>query len=79
MNRSELKKVIAECCNDVVFVYNGKKSGVTAEVHDSVPTFQVWHGNDTKEFSDVDVLMSDKFFSGKSIDELSEKVDFMFA
>ena len=76
MTREELRQVIVNCWNDVVFTYNDKASGVTSEVHDSVPTFQVWHGDDYKYYSDVDVLMADRFYSGKSINELIETVEF---
>ena len=79
LNKEKLKNIILECCNDVLFVYNGKNSGVTSEVQDSIPTFQVWHGSDVKEYSDVDTLMSDKFFGGKSIDDLLNTVNFTFA
>lgn len=79
LNKDKLRNIILECCNDVLFVYNGKKSGITSEVHDSVPTFQVWHGSNIKEYSDVDALMSDKFFGGKSVNELLDAVTFTFA
>ena len=79
MSITHLKNIIAECCNDVLFTYNGKKSGVTAEVEDSVPTFQVWHGSDIKEYSDVDVLMADKFFSGKSLNDLADELIAMYS
>lgn len=79
MKTADLKKIIMECCNDVLFVYDGKKSGITAEVQDSVPTFQAWHGSDTKDYSGVDDLMTDKFFSGKSVSDLIDVVDFAFA
>ena len=71
-----MKNIILACCNDVVFTYNGKKSGVTAEVSGSVPTFQVWHGSDIKDYDDIDALLSDKFFSGKSINDLAERINF---
>ena len=76
MNVSDLKNVILECCNDVLFFYKGKVSGISAEVYDSIPTYQVWHGSDIREYSDIDDLMTDKFFSGKSIIELVGSVDF---
>lgn len=79
MNIADLKNIISECCNDVIFTYNGKKSGVTSEVSDSVPTFQVWHGSDMKDYDDVETLLSDNFFSGKSINDLAEKINFTIA
>ena len=79
MTTQELKSIIADCCNDVVFTYNGKKSGITSVVHNSVPTFQVWFGSETKEYDNVDDVMSDKFYDGKSINDLIHDVDFTFA
>jgi len=78
MNRATLKRIIVECCNDVVFSYNGKPSGVTSEVYNSVPVFQVWHGSETKDYTDVDMLIKDKFFSGKSLMDLVGFVEFEF-
>lgn len=78
MSKSELASIIADCCNDVVFDYNGKKSGITSEVKDHVPTFQAWHGEDTREYDNVDEVMNDKFYSGKSINDLLNDVEFTF-
>ena len=79
MTLRNLKKIISDCCNDVIFTYNEKMSGVTSEVHNRIPTFQVWHGDSIKEYSDVDEVLTDKFYSGKSINELIKIVDFWFA
>lgn len=79
MNSNDIKAIITECCNDVIFTFNGKSSGVTSEVKNSIPTFQSWHGDKTKEYSNIDYVMSDNFFSGKSLNELIGKIDFEFA
>jgi len=79
MTKQDLKNIISDCCNDVIFTYNGKKSGITSEVHDSIPTFQVWHGSETKEYDNVDDVMNDKFYSGKSVNDLIGSIDFAFA
>ena len=73
MTRDALFQIIRECVNEVVFVYNGKKSGVTAEVEDSVPTFQVWHGDEIKEYRTADEVMNEPFYSGKSLNELADE------
>ena len=78
MKIDDIRKAISECVNDVTFEYNGKKSGITPEVHDSVPTFQVWHGSEIKEYDNIDDVMNDKFYSGKSISDLVGIVDFQF-
>ena len=78
LTRANMRTIISEFCNDVVFTYNNKKSGITSEVENYVPTFQAWHGPDTKEYSDVDDLMADRFFSGKALNDLIGIVEFTF-
>ena len=70
MNKNELRKIISDCCNDVWFVYNGKKSGITSEVKNYVPKFQAWHGDSIKYYDNVNDVMNDDFYSGKSLAEL---------
>lgn len=75
MNKDELRRILSECCNDISFSYKGLPSGVTSEVHNYVPTYQVWHGDDVKEYDNVDEVMNDKFYSGKSLNELAGEVE----
>lgn len=75
MKKETLSNVIAACVNDVVFVYNGKKSGVTSEVKNSVPTFQTWHGSETKEYNNIADVMNDAFYGGKSLNDLANEID----
>lgn len=75
MNKDELRQILSECCNDISFSYKGLPSGVTSEVHNYVPTYQVWHGDDVKEYDNVDEVMNDKFYSGKSLNELAGEVE----
>ena len=75
MNRNTLKQTISECCNDITFFYNGKSSGVTSEVKDYVPLFQAWHGDSVKMYDDIDDVMRDRFYSGKSLDDLVETIN----
>ena len=79
MTLVKLRRIIAECCNDVIFVYGGLESGITSEVHDYVPTFQAWHGDKTKTYSNVEELLFDGFYDGKSIADIIGEVDFKFA
>ena len=79
MSKAELKQIILGCLDDVLFTYNKKASGITSDVKDYVPTFQVWHGSATKEYISVDELMSDPFFGGKSINDLIGEVEFTLA
>lgn len=76
MNADELRNELVHEWNDVEFIYNGKQAGVTSEVHNYTPTFSMWYGNKEKEFSDIDEVMSDKFFDGKSLAEIAEIVEY---
>lgn len=79
MNADKLKQIIQDCCNDISFRYNGKLSGITPEVHDSVPTYTAWHGKDTKTYQDIEDVMADKFYSGMSLMDLADKIQFNIA
>ena len=79
MDINKLKNIISECCNDVIFTYAGKTSGITSTVINYIPTFQAWHGNDVKEYNNIDDVMNDKFYSGKSLTDIANEVDFTFA
>ncbi len=76
MSADELKDEISEQCNDVSFVYNGKASGVIPQFDRVPPTFFVWYGEEEKVYSDIDEVMSDKFFDGKSLAEIAEIVEY---
>ena len=58
------------------FIYNGKQSGVTSEVRDYIPTFTMWYGEKEREYSEIDEVMGDKFFDGKSLEEIAEIVEY---
>uniref|UniRef100_UPI0006D10384 hypothetical protein n=1 Tax=Clostridium sp. NkU-1 TaxID=1095009 RepID=UPI0006D10384 len=75
MKKDDVKRIIADCCNDIVFSYNNVPSGITSEVENGIPTFQAWHGEDIKEYGNIDDVMSDPFYGGKSLNELAECID----
>lgn len=76
MSADELRQELVYEWNDVEFIYNGKRGGITSEVHNSIPTFYVWHGDKEKKYSDIDEVMSDKFFDGKSLAEIAEIAEY---
>ena len=76
MTVDSLTSTIQNCINDIIFFYNGKQSGITSTVHQYQPTFQAWHGDKTKEYSNVDDMLQDKFYSGKSLLDLIDSVEF---
>ncbi len=76
MKQNELKQIISECCNDITFEYNGKAAGITSTVENYIPTFQVWYGNEIKEYKTVEDVMSDPFYDGKSLNDISSYVEY---
>ncbi|MCI8569724.1 MAG: hypothetical protein HFH39_11720 [Lachnospiraceae bacterium] len=76
MSAEELRVEIADEVNDVEFIYNGKRSGIIPQFETSTPTFLVWYGDVEKVYSDIDDVMSDKFFDGKSLAEIAEIVKY---
>ncbi len=76
MSPDELRDEISGQWNDVSFIYNGKQSGVTSEVRDYIPTFTMWYGEKEREYSEIDEVMGDKFFDGKSLEEIAEIVEY---
>jgi len=79
MTIDTIVNVISECCNDVIFTYKGVSAGVTSEVINYIPIYQAWYGEAIKYYSDVNDVVNDKMYSGKSIIELINEVDFRFA
>ncbi len=79
MSKEDIIRIISDCCNDIYFNYNGKPSGITSEVHNSIPKFQAWHGEQVKYYDDIKSVITDPFYSGCSILELLDKVNISIA
>ncbi len=60
------------------FDYNGQKCGVEPETKNSVTTYCVWYGKACKDYSDINKLLADKFFDGRSLSEVLSEVDVWF-
>ena len=72
MKKDEIKKIISECCNDLIFIYDNKNAIITSTVSNYVPTFEATYNGKSKKYNDVDDVMSDKFYNGKSVSDLSD-------
>lgn len=75
MNIEKLKAIISNCVNDIVFTFNDEKCGITSQVSNYIPIYECWYGNNVKEFTDVDKLISDTFFEGKSLKEIINQIE----
>jgi hypothetical protein len=74
MKIDDFIRIINDCCNDVSFSFNGKSAGIIPEVNNYKKTYHVWHGDKTKDYSNVDDVMKDDFFDGCSLREIYSKV-----
>ena len=75
MSIEKLKDLILPCVNDVYFVFNGKNCGVSSQVNDYIPIYECWYGDTIKEYSNVDDLINDLFFDGKSIADIIQDLE----
>ena len=75
MSVDEIKNAMINDGNDIYFVHNGRESGVSTTVMNSVFIFHAWFGAVTKDFKGFDEMIHDRFFGGKSIVDLVNTVD----
>ena len=57
---------------------NGKRWGIEPETSDSNTTYAMWYGETWKDYSDIDDLLSDDFFDGRSLRDIFDSVDVQF-
>lgn len=78
MDVDQLKfKIIDEMCG-YTFTYKGEPCGMEPIGEQAHFTFQAWSGDKNKDYTDIDELMTDKFYSGKSLTELIDTVELDF-
>lgn len=73
MSAGELKKWILEQYPDIEFRYQGKHGSICAF---NCSDFSLCFHEITKEFNDIDSLMTDPFFDGKSLNEIAGELQF---
>lgn len=78
MNIEQLKfKIIDEMCG-YTFTYKGQPCGMEPIGKQANFTFQAWSGDKNKDYKNINELMTDKFYSGKSLSELIDTVELDF-
>ena len=75
MSIEQLKDLILSCVNDVYFIFNGRECGVSSQVNNYVPVYECWYGDKIKEYSNVDDLLGDLFFDGRSIVDIIQDLE----
>lgn len=68
---NELKEVILSLTQDVTFKYDGEYACINPWNKKKI---EVGYADEVKTYSNIDELMEDKFFHGKSLNEITEKI-----
>ena len=72
MTAQEIKNLILSLVQDVVFEYNGLSCCINPW---SDHKFEVGYGDEAKTYSDIDTLMNDRIFDGRSLSEISNEIE----
>ena len=73
MTLEEFVAILSDEYATAEFEYNGKRCGIEPETSDSNTTYAMW-----KDYSDIDDLLSDDFFDGRSLRDIFDSVDVQF-
>ncbi len=73
MTRQVLKEEILSLTRDIQFEYKGVNGLIMPYSDDD---FMLCYGDNSKSYTNIDDVMSDKFFDGMSLNELCDVVDF---
>lgn len=72
MLKEQIRDEILSLCYDVQFGYNGADGLVMPY---SKKSFDVFYKDIEKHYTDIDDLMNDKIFDGKSLNEIGDNVE----
>lgn len=78
MSKKEFLEELITNWNEPTFEYKNKPCGIKLAALNGNYTFTMWYGDNAKKYSDVDELMSDKFFNGRSLDDILSEIDAWF-
>ena len=73
MTPEQLREEILSLTYDIQFEYKDVNGLIMPYSDDD---FMLCYGDNSKSYTDIDDVMSDKFFDGKSLSEISQEVEF---
>lgn len=73
MKAKKLKDWILSLTDDIEFEYSGISGSICPFSLDNI---SVTYAGKTKDYDNIDDVMSDNFFNGKSLNEISEQIEF---
>lgn len=74
MTPKQLREEILSLTYDIQFEYKGVNCLIMPY---SENDFVLCYGDDDKQYTDIDDVMSDKFFAGKSLNDISQEVKYI--
>lgn len=74
MTPKQLREEILSLTYDIQFVYKGVNGLIMPY---SENDFMLCYGDDDKEYTNIDDVMNDKFFDGKSLNDISQEVEYI--
>lgn len=72
MSAKDLKDLILSLTQDVTFQYKGEYACINPWNSQKI---EVGYGDKVKIYNNIDHVMKDKFYHGKSLEEISEELD----
>lgn len=72
MNSKSLKELIESLIQDITFEYNGKYACINPW---NSKKFEVGFGEKIKTYNNIEDVMNDRFYDGKSLNEISNDID----
>jgi len=72
MNAQSIKDLILSLTQDIEFNYNNVNGSIIPLSHDDI---SMSYGDTNKSYNDVDILLKDPFFNGKSLNEIAREIE----
>ena len=72
MRKAELKKQILSLTQDITFEYHGKSACINPWSEDK---FEVGFGDIAKTYTDIEDLMNDPLYDGKTLSQICDKLN----
>ena len=75
MTSKEIRTIIGDSYSDFSFSFKGKIGGVLISAKDGKVTWLLWYGEQEKKLHDINDVMSEKMFEGKSLEDIAGEIE----
>lgn len=77
-NLKELIRALTIDFCDIEFSVEGEPAGIEPTVTDGVPKYTCWYRDTIKDYTSADEVLNAPLFSGKSLQQIADNVDFFY-